>query len=415
MTPSRSLTGLERGLLAYESHPTAINLQIGGLTLFTGTPPPLAEAWRFVLSWIDDVPALALALRGEGRGSRWVPQPVLDRDQHLREREVEPGGLHAAVDAVMAEELPSGAPPWQCWLIRGYAEGEWAALVKAHHALLDGASLIQVAHRVLGGAPDNRVLRRPRRRKRGADLVVVARGLLRYVMRFLPPATGSFAFDGTGARRYAWTTVPVAKLRGVADRHGCTVNDVFLAALTTVLREWPHTPWRRGPRPVWALVPADLHDREDDDEPGTRVVNLRVRLPCHQTDPRGRLRAVARETESAKRGGRIATAAAGSRALPVWLVRAIVALTFSRWHIDLLASNVRGSRHPLAYEGAPMTGMVPLGFIPRRHPFAAFLVSYLDHTCIGFAIDPALPEEDGLCRLWEQALDELDTLGPGQG
>lgn len=145
------------------------------------------------------------------------------------------------------------------------------------------------------------------------------------------------------------------------------------------------------------------------------MVNLRVRLPCHETDPRARLRAIARVTESAKRGGRIATAAAGTRALPAWLIRAIVTLTFSRWHIDLLASNVRGSRRPLAYEGVPMTGMVPLGFIPRRHPLAAFLVSYLDHTCIGFATDPALPEGDGLCRLWEQALDELDALGDGRG
>lgn len=411
MTPqARPLTGLEAGFFAYGSRPTPINLQIGGLTLFTGTPPPLDEGRRFVTSWTDAVPALALVPHGEGRPSRWLVLPALDPDLHGGVWEAEPGGLRAAVDALMAEELPPGAPPWQCWLIQGYAEGEWAVLVKAHHALLDGASLIRLACRVLGRASAEEPRPRPRRRGRGTDLVRVARGLLRYVLRFLPVATGAFAFEGTGARRFEWTTVPLATLRGVADRHGCTVNDVFLAALTTVLREWPHTPWRRGPRPVWTLIPADLHERDGDDEPAAKVVNLRVALPCHEPDPRRRLRALARATAISKRSGHIATGAAGSRVLPVWLVSAILRLTFSRWHIDLLASNVRGSRRALAYEGMPMTGMVPLGFIPRGHPLGAFLVSYSDQACIGYAIDPALPGGDALCRLWEQAVDELDRL-----
>ncbi|MEV8443540.1 wax ester/triacylglycerol synthase domain-containing protein [Actinosynnema sp. NPDC051121] len=413
MTPPKPLTGLEAGFLAYASRPTPINLQIGGLALFTGTPPEVEAGRRYLASWADEVPALAQALHGAGRRARWVVQPVLDPELQSGVWDARPGGLRDAVDAIMAQELPPGAPPWQCWLIRGYAEGEWAILVKAHHALLDGASLIQMACRLLGGAPDNRAPRRPRRKRR-ADLIVVARGLLRYAMRFLPPANGSFAFEGTGERRFAWATIPLAALRRVADRHGCTVNDVFLAALTTVLREWPHTPWRKGPRPVWTLVPADLHEREGVDEPAAKVVNLRVPLPCHEPDPRRRLEAVARATAISKRSGHIATGAAGSRALPVRFVSTMLRLTFSRLHIDLLASNMRGSRQALEYQGSPMTGMAPLGFIPRGHPFAAFLLSYSGQACIGFALDPALPDGNALCRLWEQAVEELDVVAPDQ-
>jgi len=408
---ARPLTGLEHAFVRYESRLPVGNLQIGGLSSFAGRPPELVDVRRFVAAKLDALPALSSALRREGGRLRWVRRSGADPARHVHEWVAAPGGLRAAADAIMARRLVRGAPPWEFWLVRGHADDEWAILFKAHHALLDGASLIEATCLLAGRAPDRPPAPRRARRVRRADLGTVARGAVGYLARFLPPATRAFSTAGrTGQRRFAWTTTSAARLRELADAHGCTRNDVFLAALAAVLREWPHTPWRRGARPVWTLVPVDLHDRHEDHELRTRVVNLRVPLPCDEPDPLRRLRAIGRATARAKGDGRIGVAGAAERSLPGWFVRAVFALTFSRAHIDLLASNVRGPRWVLEYEGVPLERMAPLGFVPRGHPLAAYLITHDDRVCVGFAVDSSLPDGEELCRLWQRALDDLDDL-----
>ncbi|SFQ00066.1 diacylglycerol O-acyltransferase [Amycolatopsis arida] len=420
---SRPLTGLEHAFVAYEARTPVANVQVGGLALFHGSPP--AADWpRFVAARLGGLPVLEFAVCRRGPTLGWVrPEPDLTR--HCSTWVAEPDGLPAAVDAIMARRLDRGRPPWQMWLIHGYADDEWALLFKAHHALLDAASIVAVTCRLLATTPDQPATAAPYppvERTRSAGLLTVLRGGLRYLRAFLPLASRSFTTRGrTGDRRFAWTSVPVARLRALADRHGVTLNDLFLATLASALREWPHTPWRRGPRPVWTLIPVDLHRREGDHTLGNRVANLRVALPCDEQDPRQRLRRVSAATATAKGGGRIGVAAAGMRALPRWFVRGIFALTFSRWHVDLLASNIRSATHQLGYQNAPVTRVVPLGFLPRRHPLAAYFTTYQDHGCVGFAVDSGLPDGDGLCRLWLRALteleesEELDPLAPRPG
>lgn len=415
MTPvARRLTGLEHAFVAHEVGPPVGNLQIGGLSSFAGPPPSLAEVRELVASRLDDLPVLTMALHRDGRRLTWVPRPGADLARHVHEWVAEPGGDRAAADAIMARRLVRDAPPWEFWLVRGYAEDEWAVLFKAHHALMDGASLIEATCRLSGLAP-RRPARVPRRvaRRRRADVLTVARGSVKYLSRFLPLATGAFAAGPRdGVRRFTFASGPLSRLRGIADRHGCTLNDVFLAAFATALREWPHTPWRRGVRPVWTLVPADLHERDGDGELGARVVNLRVPLPCDDPDPVRRLRRIARATAEVKGGGHVAVGGAGERSMPRWFVRLIFGMTFSRAHVDVLASNVRGPRQLIDCLGAPLKRMAPLGFIPRHHPLAAYLMTHDDNFCAGFAVDSALPDGRELGRSWLRALDDLDAPTP---
>jgi hypothetical protein len=406
----RRLTGLEQAFLAYEARSGTVNLQIGGLSVFTGEFPSVDEARRFVAARLGDLPELELALRRAGRRLSWARESKVDLTWHVGEWVTEPGELAAAVGELMARPLARDAPPWQFWVVHGYSADEWAILFKAHHALMDGAAMTEATCRLAGYAPPTRppVAHDHGVRRKKADLLTIARGTRRYVAGFFPLATRSFAHGKrTGERRFAWTATPLARLRELASRHECTVNDIFLAALATVLREWDHTPWRRRPCPVWTLVPADLHDRHGDNEISAKVVNLRVALPCDEPDPHRRLALIKKATGVAKGSGNIGVAGAATRSAPRWLVRAVFAATFSRWHVNLLASNVRGPRRQLDYAGAPLTRMVPLGFLPRHHPLATYVITHHDQACVGFAVDAALPDGEELCLLWSRALDDL--------
>ncbi|MCT2581758.1 wax ester/triacylglycerol synthase domain-containing protein [Actinophytocola gossypii] len=403
----RRLTGLEHAFVTYEAR--AGNLQIGGLSSFAGPTPALDDVRRSVAARLGALPELGMALRRTGRRLDWVPREV-DLTRHVRERVAEQAEWPAVADEIMARRLVRDAPCWELWLLRGRSADEWAILFKAHHALLDGAAMIEATCRIAGHPRRTPAAARPRpARRRGHDLLTVVRGAVRYAARFLPLASHPFTTKGrTGHRRFAWASLPMARLLAVAARQGCTVNDLFLAALATALREWPHTPWRGSIRPVWTLVPADLHERDGDHELSTKVVNLRVALPCDDPDPHRRLRTISAAMAAAKGSGQVGVAGAATRALPGWFVRAVFAVTFSRWHIDLLASNVRGPQGLLHYLGAPLTRMVPLGFVPRRHPLAAYLMTHGDQVCVGFAVDSTLPDGQELCRLWVRALLELD-------
>ena len=64
-------------------------------------------------------------------------------------------------------------------------------------------------------------------------------------------------------------------------------------------------------------------------------------------------------------------------------------------------------------EDAPVTGLVPLGPVPKGHPVGAYLVTGVERVGLGFVLDPAMPDGAELCRLWQDAWDELDRAEPG--
>jgi diacylglycerol O-acyltransferase len=406
---NRPLNGLERSFFDHEVRTRTGNLQIGGLTVFTGQAPSLAEFRAALVPRLAGFPVLTHAVAHR----LWISAAELDFAAQVHEWVCDPGtSVAAAAERIMASRLTQGLPPWELWLIRGYADGEWAAIFKAHHALLDGASMITVLRGLLGHGPERRQpLRRPRLRTRKSDVWTVARGFARYLSRFLPLASPAFTrLSRHGDRRYHWATAGAAVLRAAADRHGVTVNDIYLAALTAAVRDWPHTPWRDGrPTGVWTLVPVDLHQRDADNELSAKVVNLRVLLPCDEPDPDRRLAAIVAMTRQAKGSEHVAVAGAGVRAMPAWFVRAVFSLTFSRRHISFLASNVRGPDEMLDYGGQPLRDLVPLGFLPRGHALGAYLMNHHDQVSVGFVVDESLPDGHALGSLWLRALDALNA------
>ncbi|GAA4012283.1 hypothetical protein GCM10022247_38590 [Allokutzneria multivorans] len=345
-------SGLERALVG------------GGVARFEGRPPTLEDFRAAMRPRLAEWPSLGL--------------PEADITTHVRQWVCRTGtGLNAAVEQVMSVNLRTERPLWELWLIRGYAKDEWAVVLTTHSALLDTASIIHVVTGLFDPVPI------PRQRGRRDPLLSgsdrTTRGWLPAQHRPLPLARRAFAqFDGSGERQFFWAAADRERLDRIAGRHGLTVNDVFLAALTTAIREWRHTPWERGlPCPVWTVVPG---------------IDRLVLLPCQEPDPATRLAVIGAATSQDGEGSR-----------PSWFAQR------SR-RIGLVAGSVRGSDRELAFQDCRMRQLAPLGPLPRGHWLSAYLVDNAGHVGAGFVMDQAVRDGAQLCRLWSLALAELAEI-----
>ncbi|MFI6584085.1 SDR family oxidoreductase [Embleya sp. NPDC050493] len=351
------------------------SVELGCVLRFRGLAPTVEDLREAVAARLWRVPTLAY--RTDGGHRRRGP---LDPARHVHAHPIGPDRLDTAVDEALAARLPRDRPLWEARLVHGHAHDEWAVIVKAHPALLDGASVVEVSRRLFGVEPIDAAPAHP--------AAVSDPGACARVRRLLPPATRPFATRGlTGTRRLAWLGLDAERLHPA----GADPDALFLAALAGALRDCAGVPWRRGPRPVWALVPTPSGAAE----PGAHARPTRVRLPCDQTDPARRLALV---TEAI----RAAHPASGAR----WHARAAT----SPWQVDLVAGPIhRWLRRPYAFRGSPLIGAVPFGGLPRGMPFGMFLATFEDTLYVSAVADTGLPAElaESLCTSWSTALDEL--------
>ncbi|MDR6594496.1 wax ester/triacylglycerol synthase domain-containing protein [Saccharothrix longispora] len=415
MTAHRPLRPLDNAYLDCDRPAGKDGTEIGVLLRFAEPLGRSVEEWRALVAVrLDAAPDLRLVPHRPRR--RWLPMRWAAAEPNLRHhvrevRSAAPDGLRAAVEEVLADRLPLDRPLWQLVVLRDAAEGE-AVLFRVHHALADGVGMVELGTRLLGSdlrtpVPVTASVRQPRLH---AWREVVA-GTPRYLRGFAPPAGRAFTSrDLTGARRLAWADTTVDRLHSIGRQHGVTGTEVYLAALAGALRQWPHTPWRSGPRTLWALVPVDTRATGVDDGLGNQVVNLRVPLPCGEPDARRRLALVAGSANTAGQRRRAEVMRAGVEVLPDLVVRALFWCTYRRWHIDLVASNVASLGHRVSHRGNPITEALPIGFLPHRRPFGVVLGAYGDRVSLHVTADAALPRPDVLCKLWIQSLGELASL-----
>ncbi|WP_378737687.1 wax ester/triacylglycerol synthase domain-containing protein [Nocardia brasiliensis] len=409
------LNGLERAFLLHDRLWRTQHVQIGAGFRFAGAAPTLAEFRDEMQPRLAAWPILATRLSDTGP-PRWVAVPTTAIGEQVREFACPPGtGLREAAEHIMAAPLPRHRPLWELWLVHDGSADRWFGVLKAHHALFDGASVAALAQHLL--CP----VMAPAKVSAGATPVAapeqsgrlaLVKGVTRYVGRLLPLARPAFRKSiGKGNRLFAWTWVDRQSVHDTARKHGVTVNDIFLAALATALREWSDTPWRRGrPCRVWTLVPVDLRPREGGVRLGNSVASLRVPLPCDEPDPVRRLTTIAAHTHHAENADQIAVGSAIQRSLPAWLIAGVALSLFSPWQISLVASNIRGPEHPLSCNGRIVSDPIGLGPLAPGHPLGAYLVNSHDQIGICVVTDEATPNGQELADLWIRAFAELSDL-----
>lgn len=387
----------------------------------------------------------------------WVPADRIDLDRHIHRVRLPPPGtrrqLEAAVARMHARCMPRDRPLWAFHVIEGLQDGGLAFYTKIHHATLDGAASVALAHALLDATPRPRRVEQPAPRPGEhpglADLVGVAlrksgsegarlvRSLPRLGRALATLAAGGAAgfgrnaafgprtrFNGRieAARSFATASLPLERVKRVALAHEATINEVVLTAIGGGLRRYLAAHGGVPDKPLVAAIPVSLREAGNTEATTLATMTL-ASLATDIADPVARLTAVRRASGAAKAVTRqlrgVLPTDFPSLGLP-WLLSAAATLYGTLGVADripplanLVVSNVPGPPAPLYLAGARLLTYWPVSIVEHGVGLNITLQSYAGSLDFGLvAARSAIPD---LHRVAQGLLDgyaELEAATP---
>ncbi|MFN8036317.1 MAG: wax ester/triacylglycerol synthase family O-acyltransferase [Acidimicrobiia bacterium] len=389
----------------------------------------------------------------------WVEERDFDPDYHVRRIGCPAPGsrieLGELVGDLVSYKLDRSRPLWEMWVIEGLEDGKIAILTKVHHSIIDGASGMSIAPLIMdvqqepaSVSPDQVPKDSLAGERVPSGLELFGRGVvhsmltpwrtLRYstqlgrwgvtigrfarrrempTMPFQAPRT-SLNAEITPHRRFAYSSVPLDRVRAVRRAFDVKVNDVVLALCAGALRRYLEAGGELPDTPLVAQVPVSVR-AEGDDAVGNKVAAMFASLATDVDDPGERLRAINESTRSAKEMQR-ALAARRIMGLtdttPPGLI-SLAARTYTAMGLDgrmapvfnVIISNVPGPSFPLYIGGAKLESMLPMGPLLYGGGLNITVLSYLRNMDFGFmACREAVRDPWFIAEGIPLALDELE-------
>jgi len=177
----------------------------------------------------------------------------------------------------------------------------------------------------------------------------------------------------TSQRRFAFTTLSLADVKAIKDHHGVTVNDVVMALCTGALRRRLIARVDLPDEPLLAMIPVSVRTPEERGTFGNRVSTMIVPLPTNEPDPVRRLGLLNASTVAAKERHHATPASilqdANLFVPPALLARAsrVVGMLATADPlsppVNVVVSNVPGSREPLYLAGARLVAQYPVSVV----------------------------------------------------
>lgn len=330
--------------------------------------------------------------------AHWEDDPAFDPGRHIAVSKLydryAPDPLATFAEHWIAEPLDLDRPLWSVQLVTGLQDGEFALLVKFHHALADGMGAVELALALL----DDITLpwqRRPVDEPEGTPRSPLG-ALAESATTLLGQAAESASIAGsvvTSARPYPFSPtatanspsrriglvrLPASDIRTVRTAHGGTTHDVVLAVLAGALREWMLNRGQRADaRALRALVPVSLRGRESRGT-GNSLSAYLCELPVEVDDPVERLRLVRKAMARNKEAG----PHRGAGALPVLANRLPAGL-------HRLAAKAAGQAAPLLFDTVVTTvpvPSIPLSLAGARLREVYPFVPLAPHQSVGIAV-----------------------------
>jgi len=430
-------------------------MHVGGLELLT--PPADAPAdWLAtqisrLRAATEPKPPFNLRLHRKLGSWFWTPVEDFDLNAHFFHHILPAPGrireLLALVSSLHALPLERDRPLWALHLIEGLDDGRFAIYAKVHHAVVDGVGAMRILRKGLSEdatatmaapwtLPRTRAANAPRRqgalsslthlmsglRGQAATVPAVARELYRtiregrrdpdYVSAFQAPAT-PLNQRITAARRFAAQSYQLPRIRGIAKKHGATVNDIVLTSCGSALRRYLQDTDELPSVPLIAMVPLSL--RRDDSDEGNHVALMLVNLGTHLADPLERLAAIRGSVRDArKRYARMGPAATLNYVAAIMAPAGLnlaTGIAPRRQSFNVIISNVPGPKKTLYWNGARLDGMYPVSIITSGLALNITLTSYVDKLEMGVIGCPqALPRIQRLLGYFEDGLAELEAI-----
>ena len=443
----------------------ASHMHIGGVLVFEGPPPDFTAYLDHVRGRLHLVPRYRQKLTTpplESGRPLWVDDPDFNLEYHVRHTALPAPGteeqLLLLAGRIASQQLDRSKPLWENWLVEGLEGDRFALISKAHHALVDGVSGVDLASVLFDlersqspPATDKLEPWRPKREPSRVDLVAAgirgmagaATGLMTRAVGAAARPAASFgvvrdAAEGLGEivwaglnpapetplnveigphRRYAVVRHQLDDYKTVKNTFGGTVNDVVLTVVSGALARWLHS---RGVNTegleMRALVPVSVRTASHRGTLGNQLTAMRGPLPVYIRDPVARLRFVRRSMDGLKESKQAvgaATLAAVNNLAPPTILAQASRLNFSTRLFNLIVTNIPGPQFPLYVLGRRLEDLFPLAFLPRNHALAVAIMSYdggLDYGLLGDY--DALPDIDVIADGIDASLRELLEAAP---
>ncbi len=412
---------LDAGFLEAEDSDRHVSLAIGSVSVLDGPIPDDDALVSGLAERVQAIPRFTQVLRTHPldiEAPEWVDAENFDISHHLHRVALPHPGDDAALFRVTADvmerRLDRDLPLWECWIIEGLPDGQWAMMMKLHHCIADGiatmqmlagmndagegdtyATEIRAAHEppsrrpvlpqlspdprewVSGARQTSATLLNGATRAFGGAIEIIG-GLLR------PEPTSSLVGPVATMRRYVAAEVSLDDVKEVAHAYDVTLNDVALAAITEAYRA---ALIRRGEKPqrhsLRTLVPVSVRSNDEIGKVDNRVSLMLPHLPVELSDPEEQLRAVHKRLMQAKESGQRQAGAAFMSAanmipfpLTAWTMRAM--MRRPQRGFVALATNVPGPRHRIQIMGHKVQRLFPIPPIALGLRTGIAIVSYAD-------------------------------------
>lgn len=378
--------------------------------VFEGPAPSYEELCAFLDSRLDSVPRYRQRIQSvplDIGQPVWVDDEDFELEYHVRHTAVpNPGGyeqLQRLASRLLSQRVDLDRPLWEMWLVEGLADGRWALINKAHHAMIDGLSGHDIMEVILDPSPEGRQtppsqwspepgpgtvnlvadalvdsVKRPgehltrildratRPRELVEHVAVRTLGSKNFGQRMLATDT---VLGGSNSphRRWGWVESDLSVLKAAKNAFGGTVNDVILTAVSGGFRELLIG---RGidtrPVEIHSMIPVSMR-KPGDESGGNEVSAMFAVLPVGVEDPVERLHAVTRQMNRVKKSGTPLTVDSiigMADFVPPALFAAAgrVAGRVDLRAFDTVTTNVPGPQLPLFMLGRQLETLIP--FVP---------------------------------------------------
>lgn len=384
----------------------------------------------------------------------WIDDPHFDLGAHVRREVLPPPGDGAAlrklVMRILSRPLDMRRPLWEMTIVTGLRNDRVVLVNRAHHAMVDGVSSVDILTLLLDTTPESYTPDppehewRPRAaptqwqlirpmlwnvgaQRRDERTVVPAvwsttrvpwKSLFTLSGKMVSPRPDLFFNRRIGTQRTGrGLKVPLSAFKALKDRFGCTVNDAVLAVVSEGLHRWFKLRGESVPEKVRVFCPVSVRGDGTRGRIGNQISGMVLELPTGELTIEQRLRSINITTGDLKRT-RQAVAADKLAGLADWappslLVLAGRLMSNPQGGANINVTNVPGPQFPLYTGGAELLEVWPFAPLYPSMGLGIAIVSYNGAAYFGLTADPAIvPDvEEFTTTLREAAADCVALAG----
>lgn len=339
----------------------------------------------------------------------WEADPDFDLERHIvlaPPVELDPaalatrGALQEFVGGEASKPLPADRPQWRMLFVPEYRDGMSAIVIRIHHVMADGMSLVPVLFSMMDeieGGPET--LPRVARRSTVWDAVAAAlAGPFLLSQKFLWRADRS-AVHGpvlSGRKRVAWTDpIAVHLVKRVKNAFGATVNDILMACVSSAFERYVRSTSGEVLTQLRVSMPVNVRSPDEEPRMENKFAAVMLDLPVGISDLRERVLATKRRLDGLKRSPEplftYGTVRLMLKVLPASVSRGLINYLASK--VTCVISNVPGPQRPVYLKGHRLRGM--MFWVPQRAEIGigVSMLSFAGELMIGVICDTAVIED----------------------